>query len=67
MAPMARHAIVVERWSRSEHKGLRQFATLEEPQILVSIARASARDVEEIVNRLGKGAAPSPSGVAAAR
>jgi hypothetical protein len=67
------HAIVVEQWTGSEHKDYRQFATLEEPQldehpILVSIVRASARDVEEIVNRLGKGAAPSPSGrVAAAR
>jgi hypothetical protein len=27
------HAIVVERWTRSEHKGLRQFPALEEPEL----------------------------------
>jgi gluconokinase len=49
-----------------------QFATLEEPQadehpIVVSIVRHPREIVAEIVKRLGKGAAPSSPGVAAAR
>lgn len=49
-----------------------QFATLEEPQadehpIVVSIVRHPREIVAEIVKSLGKGAAPSSPGVAAAR
>jgi gluconokinase len=49
-----------------------QFATLEEPQaderpIVVSIVPHPRRIVEEIVKRLGKGAAPPSQGVATAR
>jgi gluconokinase len=48
-----------------------QFATLEEPQpdehpIVVSIIPHPREIVEEIVKRLGKGAAPFPPGIAAA-
>ena len=48
-----------------------QFAALEEPQpdehaIVVSIAPHPREIVEEIVRRLGKGAAPYPRGIAAA-
>src|SRR5262245_19824036 len=49
-----------------------QFATLEEPQpdehpIVVSIVPHPRQIVEEIVKRLGKGAALSPPGIGAAR
>jgi gluconokinase len=48
-----------------------QFAILEEPQpdehpIVVSIIPHPREIVEEIVNKLGKGAAPCPPGIAAA-